>query len=465
MAAGVPIVEDAGDGDVESRGRPDGEADAAHAVDDLGMGAESFPGAVESAFGVEVKIEVSDDGAEAVGIVDDLFVAVDGLDGELVFVGGSEELNGEEAGGVEAFHFDAAVGELDGGGGGVGEEGADDPFIADCVRAQDAEGVGVVAPNDGVNLCTQLGWDHAAIMATVIQADTELHVHLEGSMEPELLCRLDSTLTLEEARGLYRFDSFAGFIEAFKGAVRRLQTPEHYAMAASALFDSLAGRGVRYAEVLFSAGVVEWKRQSLDEVWGALREASGQAPLTVRWNVDVVRQFGGEPAERVAKWAVRHGGEGIVSFGIGGDETSRAAGEFARAVAIAKEGGLKFTPHAGETSNAENVWEMVRMGADRIGHGIRAVSDPSLLRELRDRGIALEVCPTSNVRTGAVRSLAEHPLRALFEAGVMVTLNSDDPGIFGCTLAGEFEAAQGMGFSEQELSQMAENARRSAFGL
>jgi adenosine deaminase/aminodeoxyfutalosine deaminase len=300
-------------------------------------------------------------------------------------------------------------------------------------------------------------------MATVIQADTELHVHLEGSMEPELLCRLDAGLTLEEARELYRFTTFGGFIEAFKGAVRRLQTPGDYGRAADALFASLRGQGVRYAEVIFSAGVVEWKGQSLDEVWAALREAAGRAPLEVRWNVDVVRQFGGEAAERVAEWAAGRAGEGVVSFGIGGDERARPAAEFARAVAVAREGGLRFAPHAGETSDAENVWEMVRMGADRIGHGIRAAGDEELLRVLRDRGIGLEVCLTSNLRTGAVGSLAEHPLRALFDAGVMVCLNSDDPGIFGCSLLGEYEVARGMGFGEEDLGVMAENARRLAF--
>lgn len=300
-------------------------------------------------------------------------------------------------------------------------------------------------------------------MATVTYGDTELHVHLEGSMEPELLCRLDPGLTLEEARKMYRFSSFAGFIEAFKGAVRRLQTPEHYGMAAESLFASLHRQGVRHAEVIFSAGVVEWKQQSLDEVWAALRGAAERAPVEVRWNVDVVRQFGGGPAERVAEWAAGRRGEGIVSFGIGGDETSCAAKEFARAVAVAREGGLRFTPHAGETSTAENVWEMVRMGADRIGHGIRSVEDLSLLACLRERGIALEVCPTSNVRTGAVRTMEEHPLRALFDAGVRVTLNSDDPGIFDCTLRGEFDVARGLGFSDEELDIIAGNARASAF--
>lgn len=302
-------------------------------------------------------------------------------------------------------------------------------------------------------------------MATVINADTELHVHLEGSLTPELLCGLDPELTMEEARGLYSFDSFAGFIEAFKAAARRLQTPEHYGMAASALFGSLASQGIRYAEVIFSAGVVEWKGQSMDAVWEALREAALEAPLEVRWNVDVVRQFGGEPAERVAEWAGRHAAEGIVSFGIGGDETARPAAEFARAVAVAREAGLKFTPHAGETSTAENVWDMVRMGADRIGHGIRAVEDASLMAVLRERGIALEVCPTSNLRTGAVSSFAAHPLRSLFDSGVIVTLNSDDPAIFGCSLAGEFAVARGMGFTELELGQIAENARRCRFGV
>jgi aminodeoxyfutalosine deaminase len=302
-------------------------------------------------------------------------------------------------------------------------------------------------------------------MATVIQGDTELHVHLEGSLEPELLCQLDSELTLEEARELYVFDSFAGFIEAFKSAVRRLRTPEHYSFAASALFARLAEEGITYAEVIFSAGVVLWKGQSLDAIWDALREATLQAPLNVRWSVDVVRQLGGDAAEPVAEWAGRHASEGIVSFGIGGDETARPAAEFSRAAAMAKEAGLRFTPHAGETSNAENVWEMVRMGADRIGHGIRAVEDPSLMAQLRDRGIALEVCPTSNLRTGAVPSLALHPLRTLFDAGVIVTLNSDDPAIFGCSLAGEFNAARAMGFTELELAAIADNARRCAFGI
>lgn len=300
-------------------------------------------------------------------------------------------------------------------------------------------------------------------MATVTLADVELHVHLEGSLSPELLSRLDPSLSVADARALYTFETFPGFIEAFKSAVRRLQSPEHYQQAAAALFQSLADQQIRYAEVIFSAGVVAWKQQSLDEVWAALRATAAEAPLTIRWNVDVVRQFGGEPAEPIAAWAARHAHEGIVSFGIGGDETSHPASGFTRAIAIAREAGLKFTPHAGETSTAENVREMLALGADRIGHGIRAATDPELLAELRDKQIPLEVCPTSNVRTGAVASLEAHPLRKLYNAGVMVTLNSDDPAIFNCSLATEFEAARQLGFTELELAQIAANARQAAF--
>ena len=300
-------------------------------------------------------------------------------------------------------------------------------------------------------------------MSTVTNPDTELHVHLEGSLEPELLCRLDPALSLAEARAFYRFSDFPGFIEGFKNAVRRLQQPAHYHLAAAALFDSLASQGIAYAEVIFSAGVVLWKGQDLDEVWAALREAAAAAPLRVRWNVDVIRRFGAAPAEQVAAWAAPRAAEGIVSFGIGGDETSCPAADFTRAVAIAREAGLKFTPHAGETSTAENIREMVALGADRIGHGIRAVEDPDLLALLRHRAIPLEVCPTSNVRTGAVASFEAHPLRALYDAGLTLTLNSDDPAIFNCSLATEFAAARALGFDDGELAALAANARRCAF--
>lgn len=283
-------------------------------------------------------------------------------------------------------------------------------------------------------------------------------------MEPELLCRLDPSLTLDEARRLYTFDSFAGFIEAFKAAVRRLRTPEHYAIAADSLFERQAAQGIAYSEVIFSAGVVVWKGQSLDETWAALRAASARAPLEVRWIVDVVRQFGGEPAMQVADWAAAHAGEGIVAFGVGGDETARPLSDFSQAVAIARDAGLRFVPHAGETSTAQNVWEAVEMGADRIGHGIRAIDDPRLLRELRERNIALEVCPTSNVRTGAVASIDAHPLRVLFDAGVPLTLNSDDPGLFDTDLSREFSIVRDvLGFGEDELGVIAENAVRYGF--
>lgn len=275
-------------------------------------------------------------------------------------------------------------------------------------------------------------------------------------MEPELLARLDPEMDLRAAEELYAFSDFGGFIEAFKRTVMVLRRPEDYGAAARALFPRLYDSGVRYAEITLSAGVVLWRGQSLEEVWAAVREASEDAAFPVRWVLDAVRQHGAEPAERVAEFAAMRRGEGIVGFGIGGDERSTPASEFARAAATATEAGLGFVPHAGETSTAANVREMLALGARRIGHGIRAAEDAELLARLRDYGIALEICPTSNLRTGAVASWAEHPLRRIYEAGVAVSLNSDDPAMFRTSIAGEYAvAAEEFGFSEEELDELA----------
>jgi adenosine deaminase len=166
----------------------------------------------------------------------------------------------------------------------------------------------------------------------------------------------------------------------------------------------------------------------------------------------------------VARVAARYAGDGAISFGIGGDELRGPASLFTGAYRYAKDAGLHLTAHAGETDGPDSIRAALALGAERIGHGIRAADDPDLMRRLREERIPLEVCVTSNVRTGAVASLAAHPIRKLFDAGVPITLNTDDPGIFEIDLAGEFATAREcFGFSESELQMVRANGKAFRF--
>jgi len=292
----------------------------------------------------------------------------------------------------------------------------------------------------------------------------ELHLHLEGSVEPDTMLELDPGLSVEAVRAMYRFHGFQGFIQAYKSVVERLRTPEDYARITRALLRRLAAESVQYAEITLSAGVVLWKGQEFPPIYTAVRQAAAESPVDVHWILDAVRHFGVQHAMRVAELAAERVTDGVVAFGIGGDEERGPAAWFDEVFRLAKGAGLRLTAHAGETVGPESVWAALEIGAARIGHGIRAVEDPALLRHLRDRRISLEVCITSNVATGAVESLESHPVRRLYDAGVPITLNTDDPAIFATTLSGEYElAARQFGFSEAELRGIAQNAFRYRF--
>ncbi|MCU0245036.1 MAG: adenosine deaminase [Bryobacter sp.] len=292
----------------------------------------------------------------------------------------------------------------------------------------------------------------------------ELHVHLEGSLEPATLIAIDPALTAEEIAGRYRFANFTEFLRAYKWVVRKLNAPEHYALAARALFTRLAAQGVVHAEVSLSVGVILWKQQDVAAVYDALRAESAAAPLRVGWIFDAVRQFGAKEAMRVAELAAERAGDGVAGFGIGGDEAGWPASELQPVFDFARRRGLHLVPHAGETTNARNVWDALRWGAERVGHGIRAVQDPDLLRHLARERIPLEICLSSNAATGAVASLEEHPLRRLLDAGVVVTLNTDDPAMFRTTLPREYELAREvLGLTEEELDHIAAASLACAF--
>lgn len=291
----------------------------------------------------------------------------------------------------------------------------------------------------------------------------ELHLHLEGAATPETLCGIVPGLTVEEARARMRFADFEGFLQAFKWVHSCLKKPEHFALVLQRLLEQLEAQGVRYAEINVSAGVMLWRGLPLDEFFGAIAEEAERGRLPVRFVFDAVRQFGLAHVEATAEAAVRWAGRGVVGFGIGGDEARGPARLYREVFAGVRKAGLAALPHGGETTGPESVWEALECGARRIGHGIRAVEDPALLDELRRRDVALEICLTSNVRTGAVRRLEEHPARRLFDAGVPVVLNTDDPALFETTLTREYELArEAFGFTEQELERVARNSFRYA---
>jgi aminodeoxyfutalosine deaminase len=293
----------------------------------------------------------------------------------------------------------------------------------------------------------------------------ELHLHLEGAVEPETLHEMDPATPVEEFRALYRYADFDAFLKAFAAIGKRLQVPSDYALVTRRLLDRLAAQNVRYAEITLAAGVVLWKGQEFAPIFDAVCEAAEASPVEVRWILDAVRQFGPEPAQRVAELAAERAGRGVVAFGIGGSEERGPAYWFGDAAACARLAGLRLTVHAGETAGPESVWAALRLGAERIGHGIRSIEDPALVAHLCQHRIPLEICITSNLVTGVVARIEDHPLRRLYDAGVPIVLNTDDPAMFGCNLTGEYRlAARAFGFTVAELRGIAENGFRYAFG-
>jgi len=302
----------------------------------------------------------------------------------------------------------------------------------------------------------------------------ELHLHLEGSLEPGFVRHLVTGRPAAagvDFAALYAFSDFKGFLEAYRRVVTLLTRPEDFSEMTLAACVRLAGIGVRYAELIFTPLI--HTRRGLDHgavsraIVSALDKARTSLGLECNLIYDTVRQWGAEAALETATLAVADSRAGlpVVGFGVGGDELSVPAAELAGAFRLAKEAGLFSYVHAGEVGPPESVWEALEvLGADRIGHGVSAARDPLLMDELARRGTALDLCPTSNLLTRAVPRLEEHPLPLFIERGLTVTLGSDDPGFFGSWLDNELALCRELwGWDSAAVATLTRNAARSAF--
>ena len=285
----------------------------------------------------------------------------------------------------------------------------------------------------------------------------ELHVHIEGTVRPERLLEIAQRNeyplpadTVDGIRDLYDYRDFDHFIEVWVLVTNALRRAEDFRQIVVDYAEEAASHGAVYLEAIFSPIERTWRGVDWDELFtgycDGAQEASEQTGIDVRLTPDVTRDAPVEDAITAANYAVKYRDRGVVGLGLGGEEAQHPPEPFEAAFRVAREGGLGSVPHAGEVVGPESVWGALNaLGADRIRHGIRAHEDPALLRELAARGTVLDVCPISNVRTGAVRSLADHPLPALVAAGVTCSISTDDPAMFDTDLSKDYEAATSMG--------------------
>jgi aminodeoxyfutalosine deaminase len=303
----------------------------------------------------------------------------------------------------------------------------------------------------------------------------EIHVHHVGSASPrivsELAARHPGTVPsdLDALREFYSFRDFAHFIKVYLAVVDLIREPEDVRLLTYEIASDMAAQRIRYAEVTLTpytsvlAGIpIEAFVEAVEDARVAAERDHG---IRLRWVYDIPGEFGVPSAEETLGYALRHAPETLIGFGLGGPEVGVDRPQFKQVFDQARAAGLHSVPHAGETTGPQTVWDaLLDLGAERIGHGTSSVQDPRLLDYLVERRIPLEVCPTSNIATRAVDTLENHPIRQLYDAGVFVTVNSDDPPMFGTTLNREYEIAAGLlDLDETGIADLAKSAVQATF--
>ncbi len=292
----------------------------------------------------------------------------------------------------------------------------------------------------------------------------EIHVHLEGSIPLEALHELVQKYggdpvapDIEALRHVFEYRDFAHFIEIWDWKNGYLREYEDFAFAAEAVARDWARQNIRYVEAFFSPP--DFARHGLEpqRIAEAVRDGCARVPgVEVALVADLVRDSGPERADVTLSQIHEVRGLGVIGIGIGGSEREFPPELFTGVFERARRLGFRTSAHAGEAAGAASIWGAIRsLGVDRIGHGTRAREDPALLDFLADRRVPLEMCPISNLRTGVVRALPDHPIRDYFDRGLVVTVNSDDPAMFGNSLAQEYRClAAELHFSHDEIGEL-----------
>ena len=298
----------------------------------------------------------------------------------------------------------------------------------------------------------------------------ELHLHLEGAADPAFVRGLAAEKSVDihsifDCNGAYKYDGFKEFLTVYEAATLALKSPEDFKRLTQSVLENLAEHNVVYAETFVSPDFCGGRDLGAwSEYLAAMQEAHVDG-VTLKGIVTCIRHFGPDKARETARCAAKTAGDWVVGFGMGGAEDAGTASDFSYAFDMARDAGLRLTSHAGEWGGAQSIWDTLEnLKVERIGHGVHAINDPKLVNHLAETGIVLEVNPGSNVALGVYPSLAEHPISKLRDAGVKVTVSTDDPPFFHTTMTSEFDQLERVfGWGVDDFKQLNQTALEAAF--